>query len=173
MNIQIGVIGAGTCSDTLAEVAQEIGYNIAKRGAILVCGGLGGVMEAAAHGAKLAGGTTIGILPGYNKEDANPYVDIVIVTGISHARNVLVVRSSDAIIAMKGSYGTLSEIAFALKMEKPIITIKGYWNLDGMIIAENPRAAVDLAFKLIHKNLKPKSTSYRSESDCENSSDIL
>nr|MBC7245471.1 TIGR00725 family protein [Chloroflexota bacterium] len=117
----IAVIGAGRCSAEVAMLAEAVGRELAKRGAILVCGGLGGVMEAACRGAKAAGGLTVGILPGTSRRDANPYVDIPIVTGMGEARNVLVVQSAQAVIAIHGEYGTLSEIAHALKLGIPVI----------------------------------------------------
>ncbi len=133
---QIGVIGGADCSPEIYEIAREVGGEIAKNGFSLVCGGLGGVMEAACRGAKEAGGITIGILPTSNKLDANPYVDLIIPTGLGHARNVLVVQASDALVAINGAAGTLSEIAIALTVKKPIVGIKT-WNLDGKI----PQAA--------------------------------
>jgi hypothetical protein len=147
--MQIGVIGAGFCNSELAKLAYDTGYHIAKKKAILVCGGLGGVMEEACKGAKDASGTTIGILPGISVKEANPYLDIKIVTGLSHARNIIVVRSSQAIIAIGGEYGTLSEIAFALKLNIPIIGLKT-WDLGRnvpIIHANSPEIAVDLALK--------------------------
>jgi uncharacterized protein (TIGR00725 family) len=129
---QIGVIGGGTCSSEIYEIAQEVGREIARSGFSLVCGGLGGVMEAACRGAREAGGITIGILPTANKRDANPYVDLVIPTGLGHARNVLVVHASDALVAVDGETGTLSEIAIALKVGKPIVGIKT-WELEGRV----------------------------------------
>ncbi len=117
----IAVIGAGRCSAEVAALAEAVGRALAKRGAILVCGGLGGVMEAACRGAKSAGGLTVGILPGTSRREANPYVDIPIVTGMGEARNVLVVQSAHAVIAVHGEYGTLSEIAHALKLGIPVI----------------------------------------------------
>jgi uncharacterized protein (TIGR00725 family) len=129
---QIGVIGGGTCPSEIYEIAQEVGREIARNGFSLVCGGLGGVMEAACRGAKEAGGITIGILPTSNKRDANPYVDLVIPTGLGHARNVLVVHASDALVAVDGETGTLSEIAIALKVGKPIVGIKT-WELEGRV----------------------------------------
>lgn len=119
--IQIGVIGEGEASHDTIELAYIVGKEIGRRGAILVCGGLGGVMEAACRGAKEGGGMTVGILPGGDPLDANPYVDITIVTGLSEWRNIIVVRSSQSIIAIRGGYGTLSEIALALKFGIPII----------------------------------------------------
>ena len=111
---------------------------------MLVCGGMGGVMEAACRGAKAAGGLTVGILPGPNRGGANEYVDVAIATGIGEARNVAVVRTSDALIAVGGSYGTLSEIGFALKMHKKVIGLKT-WDIEGIIPAVTAQEAVRLA----------------------------
>jgi len=120
--IIIGVIGAGKCSKKLAEQAHLIGATIASHNAILVCGGLGGIMEAAAQGAKENGGITMGILPGNTKDSANAYIDIAIPTGIGEARNAVIVNTADVLIAMHGKYGTITEIAFALKSGKPVIS---------------------------------------------------
>lgn len=128
----IGVIGASHCSSEIYEQARQVGVAIAKANAILVCGGLGGVMEAACRGAKEAGGTTIGILPGIDKNDANVYVDIPIVTGLRDARNTIIARTAEGLIAVSGEYGTLSEIAFAKKFGKPIVSLKS-WNFDTTI----------------------------------------
>lgn len=149
MNISIGVIGANQACSKDYETAVEIGREIAKREGVLVCGGLGGVMEAACRGAKSGGGLTIGIIPGFSKSDANPYVDVPVVTGMSHARNIIVVRSSDAIIAIGGSYGTLSEIAFALKLEIPVIGINTWEVSPEVKKVTTPKEAVDLAFALV------------------------
>jgi len=152
MSIQIGVIGAGQCSPEAERLAEELGREIARNKAILVCGGLGGVMEASARGAKQEGGITIGILPGFSFEDANPFIDIPIVTGLSHARNVLVVRSSHALIAVEGGYGTLSEIAIALKLRKPVIGLCT-WDVSKKIITvETPREAVKRAISIIKRS---------------------
>jgi hypothetical protein len=129
---QIGVIGGTECAPEIYDIAREVGREIAIKGFALVCGGLGGVMEGACRGAKEAGGITIGLLPTSNKGDANPYVDIVIPTGLGHARNVLVVHASDALIAVDGEAGTLSEIATALKVGKPLVGIKS-WELEGRV----------------------------------------
>ncbi len=107
-----------------------------------MCGGLGGVMEAACRGAKEAGGTTIGILPGTDRAAANRFVDFAIPTGLGEARNALVVRAADALIAVGGAYGTLSEIAFALKAGKPVAGL-GTWDVDGVTVADSPEAAVE------------------------------
>jgi uncharacterized protein (TIGR00725 family) len=146
----IGVIGQGRdCSEELLKAAEEVGYQIAQRKAILICGGLGGVMEAACRGAKKEGGTTIGVLPGTNKADANRFVDIPIVTGIGEARNSIIVRTADALIAIGGKYGTLSEIAFALAFGKPIVGLHTWQGIDGIIQSASPAEAVETIFQLI------------------------
>jgi uncharacterized protein (TIGR00725 family) len=117
----IAVVGSGHCSPDVATLAEAVGRELARRGAVLVCGGLGGVMEAACRGAKSEGGLTIGILPGNSRREANPYVDVPIVTGMGEARNVLVVQSAQAVIAIHGEYGTLSELAHALKLGIPVV----------------------------------------------------
>ena len=144
----IGVIGAAEANAQESEIAEVVGKEIAKRNVALVCGGLGGVMEAACRGAKSEGGLTIGIIPGFSASDANPNVDIPIVTGMSHARNVIVVRSSCAVIAIGGSYGTLIEIALALKLETPVIGINTWEVSSNIKKVTDPKEAVDLAFRL-------------------------
>jgi uncharacterized protein (TIGR00725 family) len=145
---QVAVIGAGTCSTEIRALAEAVGKEIAKKGAVLVCGGLGGVMEAAAKGAKLEGGTTIGILPGTCREDANPWIDIAILSGMGHARNALIAQSSDALIAVSGEYGTLSEIALGLKMGKPVLSLDCKWEIEGVHRVKSPQEAVELALAL-------------------------
>jgi len=146
----IGVIGSGRCSSDVSHIGYEVGRLIALHGGILITGGLGGVMEAASRGAKDSGGITVGILPGTSREDANPYVDIPVLTDMGHARNVILVRSAQAVIAIAGEYGTLSEIALALKTGKPVIGLHTPWHgIEGLIRAETPVEAVDIAFKLI------------------------
>lgn len=154
MSLQIGVIGAGRCSLNIEQLAEEVGREIAKEKAILICGGLGGVMEAAARGAKKEGGVTVGILPGFSFEDANPFIDIPIVTGLSHARNVLVVRSSQAIIAIEGGYGTLSEIGIALKLKIPMVGLRTWDICKQIVTVETPRDAVKKAICLINRSLE-------------------
>jgi len=144
----ISVIGAGSCDKNTYSMAEDVGRLAAQREAILITGGLGGVMEAASKGANEAGGTVIGILPGFSKADANPYVTIPITTGLSHARNMIVVRSADAVIAVAGEYGTLSEIAIALKLGKPVIGINTWENIEGVVNADNAEDAVKKAFEL-------------------------
>ncbi|MBC7085556.1 MAG: TIGR00725 family protein [Methanomethylovorans sp.] len=147
--IQIGVIGGGVCDNKTEMIAEEIGRELAMRGVILICGGLGGVMEACARGAKRQGGNTIGVLPGNSREEANRYIDFQIVTNMGHARNAIVVASSDALIAVGGEYGTLSEIALALKMGKPVVIIESKWVIEGAIRSSDPVEAVDLALNAI------------------------
>ena len=146
---QIGIIGAGVCGSEARTLAETVGREVAKRGAILLCGGLGGVMEAAAYGAKQEGGITLGILPGTLREEANPWIDIAVVSGMGHARNALIAQSSDALIAVNGEYGTLSEIALGLKMGKPVVVLEPGWRVKGVHRVESPKEAVELAFRLI------------------------
>jgi hypothetical protein len=144
----IAVIGAGTAEESLLKIAEEVGQRIARKDAILICGGLGGVMEAASKGARSEGGTTVGILPQNHKNEANPYIDIPVATGLGEGRNVIIARSADAIIAVGGEYGTLSEIAFGLRMGKSVIGIKT-WDIKGIIKAENAEEAVNKAFEAL------------------------
>ena len=151
----IAVIGGEKPSSEEARLAEEVGRELARRGAILVCGGLGGVMEAACRGASSEGGVTIGILPGDNREAANPYIQIPIVTGMGYARNAIVVKSAQAIIAIDGSYGTLSEIGHALQNNIPVIGLNT-WSLsrnetpdNSIILAKDPTEAVDKTLSLI------------------------
>ncbi|MBA7574109.1 hypothetical protein ES708_15911 [subsurface metagenome] len=153
----IAVIGGGSCSKEEARLAEEVGRELGKRGATLVCGGLGGVMEAACRGASSEGGVTIGILPGDDRQSANPYVRIPIVTGIGYARNVAVVKSSQAVIAVGGNYGTLSEISHALQSGIPVIGLNT-WTISrngkedkAIISAQSAAEAVDKALELATK----------------------
>jgi uncharacterized protein (TIGR00725 family) len=152
----IAVIGGGEVPPEIAAIAEEVGREIARHGAALVCGGLGGVMEAACRGAAGEGGLTIGILPGDNRQSANPYVKIPIVTGIGYARNVAVVKTALAVIAIDGSYGTLTEIGHALQSGIPVIGL-GTWSIaiqgvedKNIIRAGNPKEAVEKAMELIN-----------------------
>ena len=140
----MAVVGPGAASLEQEAVAEEVGRLLARRGAVVVCGGLGGVMEAACRGASRAGGTTVGVLPGLDRGAANPFVSVAVATGLGEARNALVVRAADALIAVGGAYGTLSEIALALKAGKPVIGL-GTWEIDGVERVEGPEAAVNLA----------------------------
>jgi uncharacterized protein (TIGR00725 family) len=151
----VGVIGAGDATDQLRATAEDVGHRLAGGGATVVCGGLGGVMEAACRGAKAAGGLTVGILPGRERRDANRWVDVAVPTGMGETRNALVVLSSDALIAVGGEYGTLSEVAFALKVDRPVVGL-GTWGLvradgvadEGVVPAADPAAAVAAALAL-------------------------
>ncbi len=150
----IGVIGGSHCDEKICNLAYRVGYLIAKNHGVLISGGLSGVMECTSHGAKDAGGITVGILP-YGKEDANEYVDIAIPTYYGLARNHLVVRASDVLIAIDGFIGTLSEISFALNENKTVISLYS-WDIDQnkitkgkYIRAKNPEDAVSLAFRYL------------------------
>ncbi len=147
----ISVIGGSECTEEEAKLAREVGRELAKRGATVVCGGLTGVMRAVCQGAKEAGGRTVGILPGNDPKEANPYVDIPIVTGMGYARNAIVVKSGRAVIAFAGNFGTLSEIGLALAEEIPVIGLRT-WKLardekmdSSIILADSPVDAVDKA----------------------------
>jgi len=142
MAIQVSVIGSGTEHE---ENAEQVGRLLAERGATVVTGGLGEVMAAAARGAKGAGGTTIGILPGETRMDGNPWLDHVVVTGIGHGRNLAVVASGDAVIAVGGRYGTLAEIGFALTLGRPVVVLEPGWQVEGTQRAQTPEEAVELA----------------------------
>lgn len=151
MKKYISVIGDGTCDAATAKLAEEVGRIVAESGAVLVCGGLGGVMEAACRGAREAGGVTIGILPGLERSEGNPYLDYMVVTGIGHARNLAVAASGDAVIAVGGEYGTLSEIGHARKAGRPVVLL-GSWDVrkegrvpEGITVASTPEQAVRLA----------------------------
>lgn len=142
MKIQVAVIGSSEATGEELKAAYLIGSHIAIAGAVLLCGGRGGVMEAAAQGVSDQGGMTVGILPGIG--DANPYVDIRISTDMGNARNVILVLSSDVVIAIGGSYGTLSEIAIAKKVHRPIYGWKT-WDIDGIIACKTPEETVSAA----------------------------
>jgi uncharacterized protein (TIGR00725 family) len=138
----VAVIGSGTEHESRAE---EVGRLLAERGCTVVTGGMGEVMAAAARGAKSAGGTTIGILPGETRHDANEWIDHAVVTGIGHARNLAVVASGDAVIAVGGSWGTLAEIGFASRLGRPTVVLEPGWEIEGVDRAATPEQAVELA----------------------------
>lgn len=146
----IGVIGASRPSPGGLLQAEEVGRRIAGAGAVLVCGGLGGVMEAAARGAFTAGGEVLGILPGPGRETANPYVTIPVSTNMGHARNVIIAHTADALIAVEGEYGTLSETAIGLKIGKPVVVLPGGHDIKGTILAASAEAAVNLALESLN-----------------------
>jgi hypothetical protein len=145
-NTRLAVVGGNRPEKRFLETAYEVGRAVAEAGAVLVCGGLGGVMEAASRGAKEAGGITVGILPGGDPAAANRYIDLPVVTGLGYTRNSLVVMNADAVIAVDGEYGTLSEIAFSLIYGRKVIGI-GTWDIPGVIPAPGPREAVEMALK--------------------------
>jgi uncharacterized protein (TIGR00725 family) len=153
--MNIAVVGSGTASDEVRALAEEVGAEIARQGAVLITGGLGGVMEAASLGAQEEGGITVGILPGVDPREANAWVEIPISTGLGQARNVVVVTGAHAVIAIGGEYGTLSEIAHALKIGRPVVGLHT-WELskefaqqdENIVVATSPKEAVALAVAL-------------------------
>jgi len=142
MAIQVSVVGSGAEHE---ESAETVGRLLAERGATVVTGGLGEVMAAASRGARTAGGTTIGILPGETQAEANQWLDHVVVTGIGHGRNLAVVASGDAVIAVGGRYGTLAEIGFALTLGRPVVVLEPGWQVEGTQRVETPAEAVEFA----------------------------
>ncbi len=151
----IGVIGASECPVEISNLAREVGHLVAAKGCVLVCGGRGGVMEAASRGAREAGGLVVGILPGSRREEGNRYLTVAVATGMGEARNAIITRTCDAIIAISGGYGTLAEIGLALKMGVPVIGLDTWQLARGgnftrdIIIADNPGDAVDKALRAI------------------------
>jgi len=149
----VGVIGPGRADAHQAGAAEAVGEGLARAGAVLVCGGLGGVMEAACRGARRAGGATLGLLPGADRSEANQHVEVAVPTGLGEARNALVVRASDALVAVGGGYGTLSEIALALRAGTTVVGLET-WSLsrpggepDGIVRAATPAEAVEIALE--------------------------
>ena len=165
----IAVIGNSSCSPKEAKLAENVGELLGQQGITVICGGLGGVMEAVCRGAKSKGGLTVGILPGQDSSMANPWVDIPVVTGLGEARNMAVVKSAQAVIAIGGRYGTLSEIAYALKSGIPVIGLNT-WSLshngqedDSVIKAQSATEAVDKAISLAKKRKNYEISSLRSQ----------
>lgn len=146
--ITISVIGSHEANNEVECVAHDIGKIIAEVGCILVCGGLDGVMKTASQGAKSAGGTTIGILPGTKKEDANEFIDIALPSSIGYARNAMVACSADIIVALPGSHGTSCEISYGLVYNRPILDL-GNWNREGMIKVKDVKEAREIIQELI------------------------
>ncbi|HUF02089.1 MAG TPA: hypothetical protein VMN35_06660 [Gaiellaceae bacterium] len=144
MAVQVSVIGSGA---EWEKAAEEIGRLLAERGCTVVTGGLGEVMAAAHRGAKEAGGTTLAILPGERRDDANTWADHVVVTGVGHARNLAVAASGDAVIAVGGSWGTLAEIAFARRLGRPVVALEGAPAVGGVERAATPTEAVELVLR--------------------------
>ncbi len=156
---QIAVIGKGRLDQALGAIAEEVGRRVAEAGAVLVCGGLGGVMEAAARGAAQAGGEVIGVVPGADPADANPHCTHVVATGMGHARNLAVVASGDAVIAIGGEWGTLSEIAHARVFGRHVVALRS-WRVEsaapiegdpGIEIADDPEGAVASALAAVRR----------------------
>lgn len=145
----IAVIGGSHCSPEDYSIAEEVGKLLARKNVTVICGGMFGVMEAVCKGANEAGGVTIGILPGDNPADANKYVTIPIVTGMGIARNIIIVRSAAACIAINGKYGTLSEIAYALQLGKPVVTLNSWDEIPGTTPSSSAEDAVNLAISII------------------------
>lgn len=144
--IRIGVIGGSTPDARSRALAEDIGRLIAEKGAVLVCGGLSGVMEAASRGAKKAGGFTIGILPGNSPQDANRHIDVAVATGMGYTRNSLVAMNADVLIAVDGQYGTLTEIAYGFIYGKKVVGL-GTWDIEGIVKAETAQEAVRRALE--------------------------
>ncbi len=155
-SISVAVVGSGNCGPRDERLAEEVGRGLAEAGVLVVTGGLGGVMAAACRGARAAGGTTVGILPGERRSEGNRWVSVAVPTGLGEGRNLVVVRAADALVAVGGEYGTLSEIAFALKLGRPVVGL-ATWELrrhggagpdPGIHPAGDPAAAVALAVRL-------------------------
>lgn len=156
--LYVAVIGGREVPEEIEELAEAVGRGVGVDGAILVCGGLEGVMAAACRGAKHSGGLTVGIIPGDDREDANPWVDVVVPTGVGEIRNALVVRAADVVVAVDGEYGTLSEIGYALKAGTPVVGIRT-WELatphgpvDDIVVIDDPAEAVSTALRLGEKH---------------------
>jgi hypothetical protein len=149
--VYLAVIGASKASPEIYDLAMAVGREAARRGWIVITGGLGGVMEAAARGAQDAGGLTVGILPGGDRREANPYIQIAVATHIRHARNSIIAHTADALIAVDGEYGTLSEIALGLKLGKPVIGLRTAWSIPGMVEVNSPGEAIEKVIVLLKK----------------------
>ena len=146
----VAVVGPGDADAATEAAAERVGRGIAEQGAVVVCGGLGGVMAAACRGAKAGGGTTVGLLPGSDRTAANRWVDVAIPTGLGQGRNALVVRSADVVIAIGGGYGTLSEVALALRRGTPVVGL-GTWDIDDVVSVSDPAEAVTKAAEMANR----------------------
>ena len=160
--VHVAVSGGGEAGEAASQLAEEVGRELARRGAVVVTGGLGGAMAAASRGAKAEGGTTLGILPGDDRSDANDWVDVAVPTGLGEARDVLLVRAADALIAVAGEFGTLSEIALALKVGTPVVGLET-WELarngravDAIVVARTPAEAAERAVALATERRAPR-----------------
>ncbi len=138
----VGVIGAGTADAELYDVARRVGAGLARAGYVVVNGGLGGVMEASARGASEAGGLTVGVVPGPAAEDANPYVQLPVVTNLGHARNVVIAHTAAALVAVGGSHGTRSEVSIGLELGKPVVSLRSFDFDPAIELVETPEQAV-------------------------------
>jgi uncharacterized protein (TIGR00725 family) len=147
----MAIVGGGDASPAVCELAYAAGQTVARRGAVLICGGRGGVMAAAARGAQGAGGLTVGVLPSYDRHEMNSYIEIGIVTGMGQARNAIVVASADAVVALAGEGGTLSEIGLAIKLGRPIVALSAWRELEMISHSDDAVEAVDLALKLAER----------------------
>jgi uncharacterized protein (TIGR00725 family) len=152
--VHVAVSGGGDAGEAACQLAEDVGRELARRGAVVVTGGLGGAMEAACRGAKAEGGTTLGILPTDDRADANEWVDVAVPTGMGEGRNALVVRAADAVVAVAGGFGTLSEIALALRLGRPVVGL-GTWELvrggrpvEGIVAASTAAEAAERAVAL-------------------------
>ena len=149
--VYLAVVGASKASPEIYDLAVAVGREAGRRGWVVVTGGLGGVMEAAPRGAQEAGGLTLGILPGGDRGEANPFIQVAVATHIRHARNSIIAHTADALIAVDGEYGTLSEIALGLKLGKPVIGLRTDWKIPGVVQADSPDEAVEKAAALLKK----------------------
>ncbi len=147
--IYVAVIGGGDVGPEIAHLALEVGRELARKEAVLLCGGLGGVMAAAAQGVREAGGVSLGILPDPDRRRANPFLTYSLATNLGHARNAVIVHSADALIAVDGGYGTISEAAIALKLGKPVVALQVSWDLPGLQRASTPQEAVAMVWKAL------------------------
>jgi uncharacterized protein (TIGR00725 family) len=154
--LQIAVAGGGVCSAATARLARAVGRHVALAGAVLVCGGRGGVMAAAARGAAEAHGDVVALLPGYRRADANPYCSIVLPTGLGHARNTLVAAGGDALIALPGAGGTLAEVALAGVLGRPVVVVGGWRGLRGVVRARTAPEAVARALRLAARRARTR-----------------
>lgn len=147
--LYVAVIGGGEAPPDILDLAREVGREVARRGGVLLCGGLGGVMAAAAQGVQEEGGVSIGILPDPDRNRANPYLTYSLPTNLGHARNIIIAHAADALIAVDGSHGTISEAAIALKLGKPVIGLHVTWDMPGLRRAATPQKAVAAAMEML------------------------
>jgi uncharacterized protein (TIGR00725 family) len=149
--VQIAIAGGGVCSARTARLAEAVGRELARAGAVVVCGGLGGVMEAAARGARAADGIVVGLLPGQARADGNAHLTVALPTGLGHGRNVLVAMAGEALIALPGRHGTLAEVALAKVVGRPVIGLGAWRSVPGVIVCRTPREAVRRALAIVRR----------------------